>query len=274
MTTDSASLERAAIARLLSIGFSPPDATTVGELRELASALSGDTDDTSLHQLVVALSDPGVATELPMEFEAIFGGQVACPPYEGSYEADPFRGTRQMADAAGFYRAFGTEPSGPAAERPDHIACQLEFLAFVEARRFTADAAGDTDESQICAEAADEFVRSHLARFMVPFCRSVAETTASPVYRSLARIGARFIVDETARCGITPRDVPRPPRTAVEVDEVACGTGECSLHELMNAAAPSPMGAPEEHRRASDDLAAEQVRRWPVDPQSQQKGAP
>jgi TorA maturation chaperone TorD len=251
MTTDSASLERAAIARLLSIGFSPPDATTVGELGELASALSGDTDDTSLHQLVVALSDPREAGELPMAFEALFGGQVPCPPYEGSYEADPFRGTRQMADAAGFYRAFGAEPSGPAAERPDHIACELEFLAFLEARRFTAEAVGGADEAEVCADAADAFARSHLARFMVPFCRSVEETTTSSVYRSLARIGARFIAEETDRRGITPRDVPRPPLTAVEVDQVTCGAGECSLHELLNAAEASPSDASGERPRST-----------------------
>ena len=43
----------------------------------------------------------------------------ASPPYEGSYEVDPFRQGRQMADVAGFYRAFGAEaararrPSAP-----------------------------------------------------------------------------------------------------------------------------------------------------------------
>lgn len=244
MTTETARLERAATARLLSIGFSPPDAATVGELGELASALSEEAHDASLRDLAAALSDPAEAAELPLEYEALFGGQVPCPPYEGSYEPDPFRGTRQMADAAGFYRAFGAQPSGPAAERPDHIACQLEFLAFVEARHFTADAAGESDEAQICADAADAFVHSHLARFMVPFCRSVEETTNSTVYRSLARVGARFIAEETRRRGITPRDVPRPPRTAVEVDEVTCGAGECSLHELLNATESSPADTP------------------------------
>lgn len=82
-----------------------------------------------------------------------------------------------MADAAGFYRAFGAGSNGKAAERLDHVACQLEFLA---ARRMSA-VAGDPETAATCTEAEDAFLRAHLGRFMGVVCTSIAAATESPI---------------------------------------------------------------------------------------------
>lgn len=224
VTPPASDLERAATARLLSIGLTAPDAATVGELRDLAGALAeGAGDADPIHSLAQALADDDAVADLPFAFEALFGGEVPCPPYEGSYERDPFRGTRQMADAAGFYRAFGAGSDGPAAERPDHIACQLEFVAFLAARRMSAAAASDAGTAATCAEAEDAFVRAHLGRFMGVVCTSIVATTESPIYLALAQVGAAFIAVELAARDIEPGEVRRPVPSGVEGDEVTCG---------------------------------------------------
>jgi TorA maturation chaperone TorD len=228
--TPGSDLEQAATARLLSIGLTAPDAATVDELRELAGTLAEGKDaGDPMVALVAALDDDRAVAELPYAFEALFGGEVPCPPYEGSYERDPFRGTRQMADAAGFYRAFGAASDGPAAERPDHLGCQLEFVAFLAARRIAADGRGDHREAAVCADVEDAFLRTHLGRYMGAVCASIAAVTESPVFAALAAIGSAFIASELTARGIEPGEVRRPIRTAVEGDEVTCGGGGCPL---------------------------------------------
>lgn len=220
------SVERAATARLLSIGFSPPDAATLDELRSLAAALGA-------RELSAALEDAG-ADGVACDYESMFGGAVACSPYEAGYEPDPFRGTRQIADVAGFYRAFGVTSEGPAAERPDHVACELEFLAFLTARRVAAVEEGDRTRDAILAEVEDAFLRSHLASFMGPFCDAVAAESQSPVFTALAVMGRRFIDQELARHGIDPPKPGRSAATAVDGDEVTCGMGGgCALTDIL-----------------------------------------
>ena len=199
------SLRTAALARVLSLGFSPPGEELLRHLAALARELSAlDPADEEL----AALAAGAHAWELEPEFEALFGGPVRCPPYEGSYEADPFRQARQMADVAGFYRAFGAELAGPERDRPDGAGAELEFLAFLAARRLAADEEG----ARVCAEAEDEFLRDHAGRWLGELCRRVEAETSSPFYAAIARLGGRFVAEELER-----------RRWSVEADGFACG---------------------------------------------------
>ena len=209
-------LRTAALARLLSLGLSPPSEESLGHLAALARELAAlDPSDEEL----AALASQADGAGLSPEFEALFGGPVRCPPYEGSYEADTFRQARQMADVAGFYRAFGAELAGAERDRPDSAGAELEFLAFLTARRLAADGEG----ARICAEAQDEFLRHHLGRWLGELCRRIEAETASPFYAALARLGGRFISEELERRGIEPAPLPERRRWSVEADTFACG---------------------------------------------------
>lgn len=98
------------------------------------------------------------------------------PVYETSYEPGPGSSggpTFQMADIAGFYRAFGFEVSG---ERPDHIVPELEFLALVLVKEAYALMAGDGGGAEICATARRKFVTGHPGRWL-PMLRERARAT-------------------------------------------------------------------------------------------------
>lgn len=225
------------VSRLLSVGFTPPDDGSVEEMSVLTALAGRRACEEGLAELLaeleLALNDEGAVAQLPAEYEGLFGGAVRCPPYEGSYEADPFRGSRQMADLAGFYRAFGAESSGPAAERPDHAGCELEFLSFLAARRLEAEEAGETESAAICLEAEDAFLRDHLGRWLPALCREVGEASSSPVYTLLAAAGERFVAAELARRGIEPALLRRRGRrSAVEGDAFACGDAEVGPQDL------------------------------------------
>ena len=217
-----------ALWRVLSLGFTAPDEETLAEIEALADALLDRPEAESavaqqLVDLLAGLGDGEAVDELAGAYQALFGGEVAVPPYEGSYEGDPFRHTRQMADVAGFYRAFGAEAHGPAAERVDHAGCELEFLAFLGAKRLALAGEGRDDEAQTCREIEDLFLRDHLGRWLPAFCRDVADRTSAPFYAALARTGEQVVTGELARRGIEPEPLGRRKRWTVEADCLECG---------------------------------------------------
>ena len=227
MTATAAELEHgaelAALSRVLSLGFAYPDEDALEEIRALARGLLAREELAEgiaepLAELLAAVDGCG----LPEEFGALFDGATPCPPYGGSYEADPFRHARQMSDVAGFYRAFGAEVSG---ERPDHAGTELEFLAFLVAKRLAALAAGAEEAAEVCRRAEDTFLLDHLGRWFPTLCRGVAAETASPYYTALARLGCRVVGAELAHRGLRPEPLGKRVRFTVEGDAVECGDG-------------------------------------------------
>lgn len=220
-------VERAARARLLALGFTAPSLDTLGELLNLAAVLEHDgpsgVEGEALRDLLRQIADPAVFDEAPVEYSALFDGESPCAPYEGSYDGDPFRQVRQMSDVAGFYAAFGADASGPDADRPDHVACELEFLSFLILRGVAARAGGYDADANVCADAEGAFLRDHLGRWLRPFCDRVVATTGSPLYAALGRLGSVFAQKECARHGIVPLPLPEARRLSVEADELVCG---------------------------------------------------
>lgn len=216
-TASETLLETVAYARLLGLGFAPPTLEGVDRLRDLADRLGEDV-------LADALEDADVVA-LASEHLRLFGPNATCPPYQGPYEADPFQETRQLADLAGFYGAFGAEPEGPVHERPDHVGCELEFLAFLCLAREAARKDGNTELVEICLDAENVFLRDHLGRWLGRFCRDLAEATTDPVYTALAGLGGWFATDEIERRSLRVHAVGprRSARTSVERDDVTCG---------------------------------------------------
>lgn len=212
----------AALWRLLSLGFTPPTETTLAEVEALAEGLRELEPSPEIDDLLAA-SQESVVDELAAQFFGLFGGTVQVSPYEGGYELDPIRQGRQMADVAAFYRAFGAEPNGPAAERPDHAGCELEFLAFLELRRLAA--AENDEDVELLDEIGASFLTDHAGRWLPTFFAGLREAAArAPFYRALAALGARTIQDDLARRAIEPALLPRrQSRSSVESDSFECG---------------------------------------------------
>jgi TorA maturation chaperone TorD len=193
--TAERAIELAATARLLSLGFSPPDEEALAELDALAHGLlEGSSARPELAELLDA--DWG---SLAADYQALFGHGCWCI-YEGSYEPDSFSLTRELDELAGFYRAFGADTGGSRGDRPDHVGTELEFFAFLAAKRV---AATTEEERSICRGAEDAFLADHLGRWFPAFCRSVAERSTG-FYSALARLGERFIAEELAHRRIEP----------------------------------------------------------------------
>lgn len=224
-------LERAARWRLLSLGFAVPDGDSLAEVEALAHALrERDPHPERIEALLAALADPDERDRIEAEHHRLFDGEAPCPPYEGGWEGDPFRGVRALADVAGFYRAFGAAARGPAAERADHAGCELEFLSFLAARAVALAESGDTVGADVCRAAEEAFLRDHAGRWLPAFFGAVLGRTTSAVLAGLADFGEAAVLEELGRRGLEPEPL-RPRRAlAVEADCLSCG---------LAAAAPS-----------------------------------
>ena len=219
------SVESVALLRLLALGLAVPTPATIDEIAALAGALAdapGAPDELS------ALGEAAVSTpleELVAAHERLFDGDVVVPPYEGSYELDPFRQTRQMADVAGFYRAFGAESDGPAAERVDHAGTELEFLSYLALRRVEAIQGDRVDEAERCAEVEASFLTEHAGRWLPVFFAALTDRAPGTFHHLLGGIGIRVVESELAARGLEVDRVPADRRapSAVEADEIECG---------------------------------------------------
>lgn len=245
--TSDAELARECLYRYLAavVGgpFTPEWENAVDEAEQAlilgaAEVLAGDggPDAADWNRLVAALSAPPEA--LREQHDQIFGliAPKECPPYETEYypTAETFARSQQLADVAGFYRAFGLEPSRTAPERVDHLALELEFLAFLLMKRRLAHAAADdprsAEHAEICDAAARDFLRDHLAWWVPVFAAGLARRSRGIGYpAALAAVLARWTPAECRRMGI--ESVLRPARPElIELPEEQDGCASCALH--------------------------------------------
>lgn len=116
----------------------------------------------------------------------VFGLLISreCPPYETEYCPQTFSVYRshQLADIAGYYRAFGLEPSAKHPERPDYIVLELEFMAWLIGKTLYASQRGEATGVRLCRDAQVSFFRDHFAWWAPAFAlalRRKADGSAS-----------------------------------------------------------------------------------------------
>jgi nitrate reductase assembly molybdenum cofactor insertion protein NarJ len=108
------------------------------------------------------------------EYWRLFDSTMACPINQAAYIRRD-KGAI-LGDVAGFYAAFGWRHDPSRGERPDHLLCQLEFVAALLAM---AGGATTTEQSTVTAEALAQFARVHMHDWLPSFAWQLCE--ASPL---------------------------------------------------------------------------------------------
>lgn len=164
-----------------------------------------------------------LADERAAEYDRVFGLVPTgdCMPYETEYEAtaEPFFRAQQMADVAGFYRAFGLEPSRAVPERPDYLPLELEFMALLLMKKRLA---GGPAQAGVCDEAQRDFFRDHLAWWLPSFAAALRRKADAGPYADLARALAAFLPAERGRLGVQAPRAPLAVAPARPEEEAAC----------------------------------------------------
>lgn len=121
-----------------------------------------------------------------------------------------FRQSQELADIAGFYRAFGFQLGGSRHERPDHLSTELEFMYLLALKEAYALENGMASQAGICQEAQRTFLRDHLGRWTSLFSASLRRSTearlgthgGSNLYPWLAQLAQEFIALELQLLGV------------------------------------------------------------------------
>jgi DMSO reductase family type II enzyme chaperone len=237
-------MARECLYRFLSAVVAGPDspgwyrATDAGDQElalEAARWLQAESDGCDVSRLIEELQAP--LDTLRAQYEKVFGIVVPkdCPPYETEYypSQETFGRSQHLADVAGFYRAFGIGLAQSVRERPDHLALELEFMAFLLLKKRMTYAAGDHDpaageQASICEQAHRDFFRDHLAWWVPAFAGNLRRKLHDGYLHALAEVLAAWVPAECRRLEI--RAALRPARPDVIEEPVEqSGCAACLL---------------------------------------------
>lgn len=126
---------------------------------------------TTIHSAITALlQDPNKLDDLRSEYIDIFDrGRAANPLYETEYGRDrALAKGNELADIAGFYKAFGLELDHEDGQREmlDHVAVELEFYALLLVKSVNLREIEDQTGLEIVWDARQKFLKEHLGRFV------------------------------------------------------------------------------------------------------------
>ncbi len=214
-------LARAQAYTLLARAFGRPDPEFESEVRDgrFRSAL-GEALKVAGCRVSLGKELDGDAC-LTADFQRLFSPSVDgnCPPYETEYTgAHVFMRQQQLADVAGFYRAFGLQAAGSFHERPDHIAAELEFLAVVSLKEAQALARGERAHARVCRRARARFLEEHLGRWQAPYAKRLAGLAGDGFYPQAVALVRDFVAWDAAEAGVKPEVVAprRAPRARTQ----------------------------------------------------------
>ncbi len=114
------------------------------------------------------------------EFHRVLGAG-GIPACESSYDDNALAGRGPLlADVRGFYEAFAYQPERPPAEVPDHLAVQLDFLAYLAVKIAFACHEQSREAEQTARDAYHRFIEQHLNTWAERFHARLTAATASP----------------------------------------------------------------------------------------------
>ncbi len=207
---------------------------------DTAEAAAQYLDEPKLAQAAAQLRQtlPAKKTEASAAYLGVFGMDVAseATPYEIEFEqkTDVFFRTQQLADVAGFYRAF-TLDAMPG-ERPDHIAVEAEFLQYLLERKIAARRLNHGPEKEAILDAAFEsFFRDHFGRWAPSFARrlyALAQERGDRFYPAAALFLEHLSEVETQRIGLSKADLRAPRIAPVSMGALPSGDDACQGCEV------------------------------------------
>lgn len=226
---EAAHLEaRAAAYRLLSGAFREP-VPAIPDAAQLREALASFPEGKGLPEV------PEVPAYPEVRARRLFGHNLSpdCPPYETQYDdAGIFRRTQDLADLAGFYRAFGLDLAA-GDRRTDHLPVELEFVAILCLKESLAVAKGRGEDASVCRRARARFLGEHLGRWIGAFAAAAGAKAPGDHFAALAALTAALVERDAAALG--PEASAPKARAAVVEDPqdsacVSCIGGADEAH--------------------------------------------
>jgi len=198
-------------------------------LQEMDLALPGNLRA----ELSMIVKDRTRLDDLRSEYIDLFDrGSASSSLYETEFGRDRalVKGS-ELADLAGFYKAFGFGMNEEAKEMLDHVSVELEFYTLLLMKQNVLIEAGDQEGIEIVLDARKKFLRDHLGRFIGALAERPA-VQSSAVYSLVTSFCSELVRKECLSLDVSVTPV-NWFATEVEKEEMNC----CNL---AGAKHPSP----------------------------------
>jgi TorA maturation chaperone TorD len=212
MTDLEKTTARSNLYAFLALGFSQPSEAQLARLKEMLAtvAMSGaiisDSMTSSIDAATGAIASRSLS-DLATEYQASFTYSASpdCPLNECAYGAKHiYQEVQELADIAGFYRAFGLEVRG---ERPDSLEVELEFCHLITLKEAIARQRKLDEEMAVCRDSVRAFLRDHLGRWADNIGRRAAVLFPGTAYESLGNLLSAFMALEIEGLQVGPLSV-------------------------------------------------------------------
>lgn len=207
----SAILFRGAVYQALALGFAYPSSAVLGHLKArwnelLNASLPWPDGVRQLFQQATHLVQATEGEVLEREYIRLFGPAGRCSLHETTYgDAGRLLGkAANLADIAGFYLAFGLQPSATDAHPEDHITLELEFLSVLALKEAYALVEGWLERLEVTREAQGKFVQDHLGTWIDAFAAQLHICDPHPFYAALGEAVKRLARAEVTRLNVSP----------------------------------------------------------------------
>jgi putative dimethyl sulfoxide reductase chaperone len=204
-THDQVTRSRAACYRYLSACYclpegeflSPDDLAGFGDFLADIGSEAADKPQAMAEVLEATAQD-----EMRIEYSRLFVGpfKLPAPPYGSVYLDD---GRRLMGDstidAIRRYREAGVDVDPVQEDVPDHIAIELEFMAYLVHLQEEAATAEDSDALRDALDKQIGFLDRHLCAWVPEFAAIVKAESESAFYTDLADATETFLAEDLAR---------------------------------------------------------------------------
>jgi putative dimethyl sulfoxide reductase chaperone len=137
-----------------------------------------------------------VRVELAVEYAGLFLGVWRTPahPSESSYATE---GQLIMAKARDevlkIYRSMGANKIPEFAEPEDHIAIELQFMAYLCDKITAALKNRDIPEARKCLEVQEDFLNDHLGRWLPKLATDILKSARHEFYKAIAKITEGYV---------------------------------------------------------------------------------
>ncbi|MBF0342997.1 MAG: molecular chaperone TorD family protein [Nitrospirae bacterium] len=146
-------------------------------LQKVQKALDVSSLDSLSDESYNLFSSTGRMLAMPCEMEYV----KETPQHTMSQQAE-------LADIAGFYRAFGLDVASTTPERVDHIATELEYIHVMALKEATALINNDAENACIVVDAQRKFINDHLGRWVDKFKERLIQNPISEFYATLGEM--------------------------------------------------------------------------------------
>ncbi len=172
------------------------------------------------------VGDQQAVTELRSLYIDVFDrGRAENSVYETEYGKDrPLVKGNELADIAGFYKAFGftlSRDDEEISEMLDHLAVELEFYALLVMKEAALAAEGNNEGVEIVHDARKAFLCDHLGRFVGAIVERPGIQN-NEVFKEIFTWCRDLINEECERLDVSPLPADWM-RALKEDDEMSCG---------------------------------------------------